>query len=274
MIFPDSVAASLSWGAERWRPAHEFPEYQAVLDGASRLGIPVDATYELTQHLLEEVIAAAAAIEYTVEKLLAAVASADSEVASMQIQWPEGEPEYGSHVSANSLWSAYAEFNDLLTWIRALEERMERRDRTFRNQAVGLLPSLAAGPLRVRVAILFADLKADLLDVVRPLTNYVLHASVLPAPMSNSARVREGRLFLEIPDLPKEPKAIRTRFDLSWDDHLTADSFAVSALETISTFVDRLLDTFEETTPERLRKSTDASTVENPSSQVSFTDAD
>jgi hypothetical protein len=273
-IFPDSVAASLSWGAERWRPPHEFPEYQALLDGAARLGIPVDARYELTQHLLEEVVAAAAAIEYTVEKLLAAVALADSEVASLQIQWPEGEPEHGSHISANSLWSAYAEFNDLLTWIRALEERIERKDRAFRNQAVGLLPSLAKGPLQVRVADLFADLKADLLDVVRPLTNYVLHASVLPAPMSNSARVREGRLFLEIPDFPKDAKTIRTRFHLSWDDHLTADSFALSALQTISMFVDRLLDAFEANTPERLRKSADAASVENASSQVTFTGTD
>ena len=164
--------------------------------------------------------------------------------------------EFGSHVASGALWPVYAEFNDLLTWIRALEERIERRAPAFRNQTVGLLPSLAEGPLKARAAELFARLKADVLDSVRPLTNYVLHASVLPTPMANSAEMRDGRLLFKIPDLPKQSKAIRTRLDLTWHDGLTADSFAISALESVARFVDGLLTAFEECTPERLRKTT------------------
>ena len=253
-LFPDSVGASLSWGAERWRAAVEFPEYAALMEGSRRLGIPIDPRYELTQHLLEEAVAAAAAIEYSVEKLEAAAASAQSQVDSWGIEWTAPEPEYGSHVATDALWAAYAEFNNLLMWIRALEERIERKDPAFGGRPVGLLPSLAPGPLQVRVLELTMALKADLLNDVRPLTNYVLHASVLPRPMNSTARVRDGRLIFEIPDRSGGTRRIRTRFDLSWEGHRTADGFAQEALEAVTRFVDGLLDAFEQNTPERLQK--------------------
>jgi hypothetical protein len=259
VIFPDTVNASLSWGTERWRPAQEFPEYDALMEARTRLSFPIDPPYELTQHLLEEVVAAAAAIEYSVEKLEEATTSAQSVIDSWDPAWASPEPEHGSYVGIDSLWSAYAEFNNLLTWIRALEERIARKDPVFGNRPVGLLPSLAPGPLQTRVTTLVADLKHDLLNDARPLTNYVLHASVLPQPMSSTARVRDGRLFLAIPDRASSATRIRTRFDLSFNDNRTADGFAREALETVARFIDDLLDAFEDNTPERLRKSSDPS---------------
>lgn len=250
-LFPDHSVGSLSWGAERWRPAAAFPEHDAVVEAIIRGAIPIDARYELTQHLLEEVIEAAAAIEYTVEKLEGAALAVQSFVASWGPARAGPEPE-NSFVTDGSIWFVYAEFSNLLIWIRALEERIERKVPGSKTPALGLLPSLAEGALKDRVAELLQGLKSDLLDGVRPLANSVLHASVVTGAMTSTARFRDGRVLLEIPD--PATGAIQSRLDLSRDQGRTADGFALEALVAVYAFVDGLLDAFEEHTPERLRK--------------------
>jgi hypothetical protein len=138
--FPSTLAAPLGWGTEYWRRPTEFPEYVALVEASQRLGYPINPILELTDNLLRDVVSAAAAIEFTVERIEAATATAQSQIDSMGTASPELEPEYGVHAAVEAISPAYLDFNNLLSWIRALEERIRRREPISRRQ-VGLLPS-------------------------------------------------------------------------------------------------------------------------------------
>ena len=88
---------------------------------------------------------------------------------------------------------AYYEFQNLLWWTRALEDRVSKSD-------FGLFLFLAAED-NTNVKALWRAFRAiPSLKNIRALANYTLHSSALPPPIEQGFSFRDGRLLIRIPD--------------------------------------------------------------------------
>ena len=178
--FPGNAVLGLGEASETWRSdlAQEWESYS---------------------RLLADVAEAAAAVEYTAEKIHRAIATAEAYyVPYLPALLAGPEPERGRHASHPAIADAYSEFANLLWWIRALDDRLGHGYRGAR----GLLPALAPGRLHDRARVLSEEFRRILAKEAGYLANYSLHHSTIPYAFNSSARVVDERLELPIPNRP------------------------------------------------------------------------
>lgn len=239
---------SLDFGAELWAPLDDHPAYEWVAARYRKLGRPVDDSairHYLTRNLLRNVIHAAGAIEYTVERIQSQLADAQALVdAQVQpLQPGETPPESGRGFAHPVVEDLGYEFMNLLGWAKALEDRInDRQSRTRR----GLLPSLdQRTTLARRVKELTQELRANALDsATRDLANFADHASAIPYPHFGAKLTDDNRVFVPIPDPP--PVRVEIFDQLTYEQNRDLASFAQELLDRVATFIDDLLDAFEE----------------------------
>jgi hypothetical protein len=152
-------------------------------------------------------------------------------------QWHPGIEEQYVSIEETLAW----DYPDLLTWLRTVEERIDRRV-PGRLTRLGLLPAIGESGLRTDVEQLLQAFK-DRVGDERRLANYGLHAAKLPDPNSPMALLQEdGTLFVRIPDSLDESVDV---FDLfSYDEDRDLRSFTVDALAATEQLIDGLLDGF------------------------------
>jgi hypothetical protein len=239
----------LGWGAELWNPVTEHPAYDLKAKELVAAGwVPEEPNVRLflTQGLLGEVIHASGAIEYTVAKI---EALADAAQASYDAQFPRTPnaeyPQLGISAALHEADDAYIEYANLLTWMRALAERVSREfESDEEKRKLGLLPAIANDhALKKRVAGGYG-LLAQTLGPERKLANYALHASAIPHAQRGVPVDSDWRVHFPIPDPVGEPVYTPTEFTFSLDRELVP--FARAVLEAVENFMDDLLSAFED----------------------------
>ena len=156
--------------------------------------------------------------------------------------------EYWTDPEVVDVWY---EFLNMLTWVRSLQDRVERKDHT-RKQTLGLLPSLAPAQLKQRVEKAYRRLEQGRAAEARRLTNYGVHAGLLPNPGTPSARVKaDGMLTFVMPD--PVHSAIDNWQEFTFREERDALTFAEGLFDEVAAFIDLVLDAFSEAVPERFR---------------------
>ena len=129
------------WPGGAWDDLSDHAAWESLLRLARERGWdsdPSQLTYYLTRNLVSDVIHAAGAIEYTVERIEVCLDSAqawvDEYVAPVESAQPE--PELGMGIGHPEIEHARIEMANLLGWLQALLDRLERQPR--RRGSVGL----------------------------------------------------------------------------------------------------------------------------------------
>ena len=117
---------------------------------------------------------------------------------------------------------ARIEMANLLGWLQALLDRLERQPRRRGQRRLGLIPSIAPDyPLRHRLEELQRDLTA-VLDEPQ-LRNFTIHSSTIPHANAG-ARLMDGeRIVFSIPDRPASPVYLFDQF--TWENGRELRSF-------------------------------------------------
>jgi excisionase family DNA binding protein len=232
IAFPDGALLGLGDASETWRKDLEHD-------------------WETYSRLLPNVAEAAAAVEYTTEKIHRAIAMVEAYYVPYLPALLDGpEPTHGRGASHPSVSDAYSEFANLLSWIRALNDRLEHK---WKGAALGMLPALAPNRLQSRARILTNRFRRELAREAGLLANYSLHYSTIPYAFNSSARVVDGRLELPIPN--RVTHAVNTFQDLKYSDGRTLSKYADEAASIVVTFMDALIDAFIDELPARVRRS-------------------
>jgi hypothetical protein len=142
-----SFSISLGFG-ELWGDLSEHPAVPRLQALARTHGRPVDESeiaYRITRSFMLDVIHAAGGIEYTVEKLLAALNAVQ--------QWSNEHalpsPDMPELEVSPERWDVSFEVSNLVVWARTLVERLESKTRKRGIEVkIGLLPALADGDLK------------------------------------------------------------------------------------------------------------------------------
>lgn len=248
IVFPDDALMSLGHPGETWRPDVELPGYNDLIAASARFKHGL-SSWDLTSRLLPDVAEAAAAVEYTAEKIHRAIAVAEAYyVPYLPALLAGPEPEFGTHASHPAVADAYSEFANLVWWIRALDDRLEHEF----HGARGLLPALAPGRLKDRAQVLMVEFRRKLADEAGHFANYSLHHSTIPYAFNTSARVVNERLELPIPNRVTAP--VKNHWDLSYSDGRTLSTYVDEASSVVATFMDALLDVFDDELPARVRR--------------------
>lgn len=155
---------------------------------------PEESDYYIVRNLLQNVIHAAGAIEYTVEKIESALDGDQAWIDEHGKGWnpPEGVP---ASLSGPHRDEMQYEFSNLLFWMKALQERLKTQvvDDLGVRRDVGLLPALAPnGPATGRVRELYGSLNQVFAE--RELANFATHAAAIPHPFKSSDYV-DGRVM-------------------------------------------------------------------------------
>jgi hypothetical protein len=224
--------------------------------------------YYITRSLLQDVVDAAGAVEYSLQKLIAAADEAQTWVDTYLPARPAGEPAptNGAWASTTEVRLAYLELANLLTWIRAVDERMDRSApgapwraliralpvlrRLIRPRPrVGLLNCLAPGLLRDEVIAALKTYRRRTSDA-RLLANYALHAAFIPGGGTPSGLIADdGRLLLRVPDRRRRSAEIFDEF--TFESGREARTYAAELLAAVEEFVEALVAAFGRARPTR-----------------------
>src|SRR6266568_6994390 len=240
--FPEAAAAPLGWGYEYWILDPTRYEGHAELKArALALGRPWRkrrVAAELTDHLLDEVIAAAGGVEHSLIALRAAAAAAqlwsDKHITDFDPDVPHG-------IANEHTVAAWYEFANLISWARVLEERLDRRSHKLPNQ--GLVPAIKPVRLRTRAESLLGELRRGPVGETRFLANFVLHAALVQSPNSGARLDRQAQVKLPIPDKPRD--RIHHRKLFTWNDDRDGLVFAEELWASIELFMNNLDAAFE-----------------------------
>lgn len=213
-----------------------------------------DLAYRLAAHLLTDVVAAAGGTEQAIATLRSAIAETQAwcDEHGLAARQP-GVPHGVGHPGITAAWY---EFANLLTWARAVEERMDRRaPRTPRGvpplPRQGLVNAVKPARLKKRSDALLADLRAGPLAETRLLANFTLHAALIRDPHSGGRLDGSGKIHLPLPDPPAGP--VYHIDVLTWNQNRDVIRFAEDLWASIEQFIDGLLAAFEKAVPRRLR---------------------
>lgn len=252
--FPESALAPLGFGSEQWNSAPRlyegFEQLQARLRALGRKTRKSDVAYQLTSHLLTDVLVAAGGVEQSILRLDAAVAELEAYVAANHLQATSNIPLGLGHPAAVTAWYA---FSDLLSWSRTVIERMERPAgdrRKFPKQ--GLLPALRSKRLRRRCETAFIALRDGPVGRSRNLANFVLHTALVRHPHTGARLELSGSISLPVPDLPAEQ--VSHWYLLTWQGDQDGLVLARDMWQAVQTFVGGLIHAFESSIPKRLRR--------------------
>jgi hypothetical protein len=250
--FPASAKAPLGWGVEYWDsdPTH-YEGWETVRDRvvAVRHRRPGkgELARELSDQLLDDVLAAAGGVEHAIVSLRSVVAELQ-QFCDEHLGPPPVDVTGVGHPAATEAWYELA---NVLFWARTLEERLDRKSRNLPNQ--GLLPRLRPLRLDKRVKALVAELRNGPLGEARLLTNFILHQAQLRHPLSGAEIDDLGTVRLPIPDA--QSTRISHWHVLTWSQHRDGIAYAEALWRTVEEFIDELLTAFERAVPKRLRTS-------------------
>jgi hypothetical protein len=241
MNFPSDGWLPLGIAGELWSEQLNHPAC-AWLD-ARESPVEPEAEFQLTRTLLQDVLHAAGGVEHEVVRVLDAIDATQRWFDEAVASDPGWRPEMAARMYVPLESSLAWDYANLLTWLRTVEERIERRGRRRASLKLGLLPALADATVRDDVARLLRAFK-QAVGGERELTNYALHASQIPSPGTPSGRLTEdGLLFFPIPDPSNEPIYIFNQFTYAEGRDLR--SFATVVLEATETLVEGILTSFE-----------------------------
>jgi hypothetical protein len=228
--------------------------------------------YRVWWTLLHDLLHAAGGVELHAVRVLAALDRSQERYDALVAERPEFAYQPGAeqhHAIGESLaW----DYSNLLTWLRAVEERVERastdaspalplspmdralvwlgrkrpglqcRPRPVRSR-IGLIPAIAEEALKSEVTAAFGVFKHRVGDE-RRLANYGLHAAKVPDPNTPYGKVMpDGTLVVPIPDPPEEPVHVFDQFSYAQGRDLR--TFAEVALEATDEFTNAVLDAFD-----------------------------
>jgi transcriptional regulator with XRE-family HTH domain len=247
----------LGVGYELWdlaRPKQAV--HDRLADRLAKLGRTYadnDLAYMLVEHSLLEVVNAAEGAERSLAAMrrnaMAAQISSDRLRSSQGTGVPRADREYWTDPEVVDVWY---EFLNMLTWVRSLEDRIDRKDLTGKRR-LGLLPSLATAQLKQRVGKAYRRFEQGPAAEARRLTNYGIHAGLLPSPGTPSARVKaDGVLSFVMPDPVRS--AIDNWQEFTFRGERDALAFAGELFEAVAEFIDLVLDAFRDAVPERFRR--------------------
>lgn len=244
----------LGVGYELWDLSRPKPAvHDRLADRLEKLGRKYadnDLAYMLVEHSLLEVVNAAEGAERSLtamrENATTAQISADRFRFSKGAGVLRADPESYTDPEVVDVWY---EFLNILTWVRSIHDRVDRKDHTGK-QKVGLLPSLAAGGLKQRVEDAYRRFDHGRAAEARRLTNYGVHAGLLPNPGTPSARVKaDGMLTFVMPD--PVHNAIDNWQEFTFQEERDALTFAEELFDEVAGFMDLVLDAFRDAVPER-----------------------
>lgn len=202
----------------------------------------------MTRDLLPELLYAAGGVEHEFSRIHCAMDEAG--------QWSAEIPTLGAtaaqtFIAAPSLLTASYCFAQFLMWARAVQERVCRpAKKPMPKGQLGLLPALQAGPLKEQIRA-FRNRLENVLGDVRLLANYALHAGAVPGGGTPHARIREdGHITMLVPDSISAPVATWAEFTYKQELDITECTSRV--MTAVATFIDEVLDAFEEHRPARV----------------------
>ncbi|MFI5898446.1 hypothetical protein ACIA5D_51110 [Actinoplanes sp. NPDC051513] len=252
--FSPGSSAPLEFGAELWR--WDISLYQSapgVAAALQRAGRDIDddsIIYRATRTLASDVIDAGGGAESAYERFKRSM----SDAYSTYLDWLKTAPAPPEGVSASwalpELEEAWYAIEDLLAWVRRLEERLERSPRGGPSEKQGLIPALAEGPRREAVVQARDRLRASCADEARFLSNLNLHQQSVEGG-SKVATVVDGRLFLRFPD--RVNAVVGHRYQLTFDEGRDAASVADDVVLAVERFMDEMLIAFESNVPDRFK---------------------
>lgn len=222
---------------ELWKPASDQYENLMLRESGRE---PDDL---IGQHLLDNVIHAAGAIEYTVDKIEEAL---DGEQAWIDENGRDWSPPGGvrARVSGPHREEIQYEFTNLLFWLRAFQERLKRNEGAegaSRKLCAGLLPALAPnGPATKHALKLYRGLSQVIAE--RKLGTFATHAAAVPHPFPASEFI-ERKVRFKIPDCPTH--RIHHWHEFTFADNRDLREYARRMLGSVERFIDGILDCFE-----------------------------
>jgi hypothetical protein len=240
-----------AWG-EWWTDmsaSAEFAEWEQLLKSYGRDTDEFEIQYYITEGLLEGVVYAAGGVERELERVEQAMEEAQRWTDEARATYPS-QPGVSQHFGAPSLVDASYAFINLLWWARAVRERVKRPHRPGSKELVGLLPTLAPGPLRDEVAAATVELDSALAGL-RELANHALHAGSLGRGTPSADLLDDGQIFVRAPDLPSG--RIANWAAVTFKEGREQLSYGRTVMDAVELFVDRLLDSFVEHVPDRVR---------------------
>ena len=241
----------LGFGAELWADVSAHPAAARLHELARTQGRNLDAddiTYRITRPLLLDVIHAACAIEYTVDRLLAAIDAVQRWVDDQR--WPDPESADEISVSAEH-WAVSFEVSNLVVWARTLVERLETKTRLGGvEMKIGLLPALADGDRKDQVQR-FHDELAGWVEAEGYLAGFALHIGRLHGGTPSFRRERDGRVRFLLPDRPG--RRLWSWEEFTYRENRDARTVAVDLLGRVERFMDGVLTSLEQHVPQRFR---------------------
>jgi hypothetical protein len=245
------MVGQLGVGAELWADVSAHPAVARFEALAEARGRSIDAdriAYSITQPLLLDVIHAAGGVEYTVEKLVAAL-DVVQQWADVYVSRSPESPEYGSWVGAER-WDVSFEVSNLVVWARTLRDRLET-DVPKSKVKVGLLPALAEGDLKNDVRR-FRDELDRWVKAESHLAGYALHIGRLHSGTPSLRLEPDGRVRFRLPDRPGD--RVWSWEEFTYRQDRDAGTVASDLLGRVERFMDGLLTSFEQHVPERFRR--------------------
>jgi hypothetical protein len=249
------IREMLGQGYELWDLARpKAAVHDRLAQKAAKIGRDYDdedIAYMLVDHLLDEVLNAAEGIERSFDAMKLDARDAQSKASGYLASHRSDPLPERHHWTEPSTVDVWFEFIDMLIWTRTLQDRIERRGMGG-DPEQGLLPALAPGSLKRGVASAFQEFKDGHAAEARHLTNYGVHAGLLPNPGTPLAEVRQdGSLFFVMPDQITTP--IDHWQEFSFSQQRDALAFADELFSQVVTFVDLVLDAFRDAVPARFR---------------------
>jgi hypothetical protein len=251
--FPDASLTSLSFPGELWVSDPE--QYQGAAELQARylaLGCkkrPRELAYELAGFLLDDVLVAAGGVETSMHRLRDAIDRTAAWAAEHDLRATPDVPMGISHDTVIDAWYAFA---DLLSWVRTLDERFDRKGYKSKGRQ-GLFPAIKPKRLKKRITVLLGEFRnGPAGGPTRLLTNFSLHAALVRHPMSGASIDVDGKISLPMPDPPSA--AVDHWYLLTWKDERDGIEFAEALWAEVCTLIDGVLAAFEKATPKRLRK--------------------
>src|SRR6266498_3885343 len=249
VYFPESSAAALGSGYEYWilEPTRYegHAELKAISEGLGRRWTKRRLAAELTENLLTDVIAAAGGVEHSLDALRGTMAAAQ--------YWcdehlPDFDPDVPHGIANEDVVNAWYAFSNMLSWARALDERLDRRSfQRGLTSRQGLLPAIKPVRLRRRVEKLVDELRAGPVGETRRLANFTLHAALIRSPQSGARLDRNTKVRLPIPD--NSNNSVYHWKMLTWNDNRDGMEFADALWCSIESFMDGLIQAFERAVP-------------------------
>jgi hypothetical protein len=132
---------------ELWRVIPKHPGNEWILEKAKRLGRNYgdsDVAYYTSRTLLRDVLHAAGAIEYTVERIDGAAACVQAYAQKHSLASESDDSPTG--LICPEVDDVYIEYANLLNWLRTLSDRMRSQD-PFAGTTLGLIPALMSRPV-------------------------------------------------------------------------------------------------------------------------------